>query len=141
MDDMLLISPEPNEPQQMLNIASAKTGKYHVEFGEEKSNVMKIGLNKQNPEFTLRDMNLKYTDKYKYLGYVQNNKNNLEDHTKATEAKVENAYQMLLAIAGNTNFNNIELQTIWELTQSCMTSTIAYISAIWSPGKTENKKK
>ena len=35
---------------------------------------MKIGRNKENPEFTLGDMNLKYTDKYKYLGYVQNNK-------------------------------------------------------------------
>ena len=140
MDDVLLISSEPNELQQMLNITNAIAGKYHVEFGEEKSNVMKIGRNKENPEFTLGDMNLKYTDKYKYLGYVQNNKNNLEDQIKATKAKVENTYQTLLAIAGNKNFSNIEMQTIWELTQSCITSTIAYSSEIWSPGKTENEK-
>ena len=74
MDDVLLISSEPNELQQMLNITSAIAGKYHVQFGEEKSNVMKIGRNKENPEFTQGDMNLKYTDKYKYLGYMQNNK-------------------------------------------------------------------
>ena len=92
MDDVLLISSEPNELQQMLNITSAIAGKYHVEFGEEKRNVMKIGRNKENPKFTLGDMNLKYTDKYKYLGYVQNNKSNLEDHIKATKAKVENIY-------------------------------------------------
>ena len=140
MDDVLLISSEPNELQQMLNITNAITGKYHVEFREEKSNVMKIGRNKENPEFTLGDMNLKYTDKYKYLGYVQNNKNNLEDQIKATKAKVENTYQTLLAIAENKNFSNIEMQTIWELTQSCITSTIAYSSEIWSPGKTENEK-
>ena len=140
MDDVLLIPSEPNELQQMLNITSAIAGKYHVEFGEEKSNVMKIGRNKENPEFTLGDMNLKYTEKYKYLGYVQNNKNNLEDHIKATKAKVENTYQTLLAIAGNKNFSNIEMQTIRELTQSCITSTIAYSSEIWNPGKTENER-
>ena len=94
----------------MLNITSAIAGKYHVEFGEEKSNVMQIGRNKEKPEFTLGDMNLEYTDKYKY------NKNNLEDHTIATKANVENANQTLLAIAGNKNFSNIEMQTIWELT-------------------------
>ena len=140
MNDVLLISSEPNELQQMLNITSAIAGKYHVEFGEEKSNVMKIGRNKENPEFTLGDMNLKYTNKYKYLGYVQNNKNNLEDNIKATKAKVENTYQTQLAIAGNKNFSNIKMQLIWELTQSCITSTIAYSSEIWSPWKNENEK-
>ena len=73
MDDVLLISSQPNELQQMLNITSAIAGKYHVEFGEEKSNVMKISRNKDNPEFTLGDINLEYTEKYKYLRYVQNN--------------------------------------------------------------------
>ena len=53
---------------------------------------MKIGRSNNNPEFTLGDMNLKYTDKYKDLGYIQNNKNNLEDHIKALKGKVENAY-------------------------------------------------
>ena len=140
MDDVLLISSEPKELQLMLEITNAIAGKYHIEFGEEKSNVMKIGRSKNNPEFTLGDMNLKYTDKYKYLGYIQNNKNNLEDHIKALKGKVENAYQTLLAIAGNKNFNNIEMQTIWELTQSCIASTIAYSSEIWNPGKTEQEK-
>ena len=140
MDDVLLISSEPKELQLMLEITNTIAGKYHIEFGEEKSNVMKIGRSKNNPEFTLGDMNLKYTDKYKYLGYIQNNKNNLEDHIKALKGKVENAYQTLLAIAGNKNFNNIEMQTIWELTQSCIESTIAYSNEIWNPGKTEQEK-
>ena len=140
MDDGLLISSEPKELQLMLEITNAIAGKYHIEFGEEKFNVMKIGRSKNNPEFTLGDMNLKYTDKYKYLGYIQNNKNNLEDHIKALKGKVENAYQTLLAIAGNKNFNNIEMQTIWELTQSCIASTIAYSNEIWNPGKTEQEK-
>ena len=140
MDVVLLISSEPKELQLMLEITNAIAGKYHIKFGEEKSNVMKIGRSKNNPEFTLGDMNLKYTDKYKYLGNIQNNKNNLEDHIKALKGNVENAFQTLLAIAGNKNFNNIEMQTIWELTQSCIASTIAYSSEIWNPGKTEQEK-
>ena len=101
---------------------------------------MKIGRSKNNPKFTLGVMNLKYTDKYKYMQYIQNNKNNMEDHIRAFKGKVENAYQTLLAIAGNKNFSNIEMQTIWELTQSCIASTIACSSEIWNPGKTEQEK-
>ena len=140
MDDVLLISSEPTELQLMLEITNAIAGKYRIEFGEEKSNVMKIGWSKNNPEFTLGDINLKYTDKYKYLRYIQNSKNNLEDHIKALTGKLENAHQTLLVIAGNKNFSNIEMQTIWELTQSCIASTIAYSSEIWNPGKTEQVK-
>ena len=65
MDDVPLISSEPKELQLMPEITNAIAGKYHIEFGEEKANVMKIGRSKNNPEFTLGDMNLKYTDKYK----------------------------------------------------------------------------
>ena len=104
MDGVLLISSEPNELQQMLNITSAIAEKYHIEFGDEKSNVMTIGPNKQNREFTLGVMNLKYTDKYKYIRYMQNNKSNLE----ATKAKLGNAYQtLLLSKAENKNVSNI----------------------------------
>ena len=92
MYGVLMISSEVDELQQTLNITSAIAGEYLISFGEEKSNVTKIGRNKQNPEPTIGDMNLKYTDKYKHLGYVPNNENNIEDHTKATKAKVENAY-------------------------------------------------
>ena len=84
-----------------------------------------MGRNKQNQEVTLVDMNLNYTNKYKYLGHVQNNLDNLEDYIKATKAKLENAYQTLLAIAGNKNFSNIEMQTIWELSHNCITSTFS----------------
>ena len=140
MDDVLLISSGPKELQLMLEITNAIAGKYHIEFGEENSNVMKIGRSKSNTEFTIGDMNLKYTDKYKYLGYIQNKKNNLDNHIKALKGKVENAYQTLLALAGNKNFNNIDKQTIWELTQSCIASTISFSSEIWNPGKTEQEK-
>ena len=140
MDDVILMTTEPKEMQRMLNITDATSGKYHVEFGEPKSNVMKIGGNKEKPEFHLGDMILKYTDKYKYLGFLQNKKNNLEDQIKALIGKVESTYQTILAIGGNKSFKNIEMQTIWELVQSCIVSVINYSSEVWSPTKTENDK-
>ena len=39
---MLLISSELKELQLMLEITNVIAGKYHIKFGEEKSNVMKI---------------------------------------------------------------------------------------------------
>ena len=92
MDDVILITTEPKEMQDMLDITNTTSGIYHVEFGEPKSNVMKIGGNKDRPEFHLGDMILKYTEKYKYLGFLQNRKNNLEDHIKALRGKVEAKY-------------------------------------------------
>ena len=43
MDDVVLISPDPKELQTMLNISNEIAGRYHIEFGEEKSKIMKIG--------------------------------------------------------------------------------------------------
>ena len=140
MDDVLLISSDPTELQKMLDITDEVAGKYHIEFGEPKSNTMKIGGKKECPKFRLGDMELKETDKYKYLGFVQNNKNNLKDHITALKGKVENTYQTILAIAGNKSFKNIEMQTIWALLQSCIASTITYSSEIWKPNKKETEK-
>ena len=80
MDDVILASLDPNEMQKMLDITNNVAGKYHIEFGEEKSNVMKIGGGKSKPEFKLGKMKLQYCEIYKYLGMIKNSKNNLKDH-------------------------------------------------------------
>ena len=38
-------------------------------------------------------MTLDRTEKYKYLGHIQNNKNNNEDHMRQLKGKTEAAYQ------------------------------------------------
>lgn len=140
MDDVILITSDPKEMQKMLNITDETAGIYHIEFGEEKSKAMKIGGNKTLPDLRLGDMKLAYSDKYKYLGFMQNKKNNLEDHIKLITGKVEFTYQTILTIAGNKNFKDIEMETIWELIQSCITAIISYSSEVWKPNKKENEK-
>ena len=53
MDDVVLISLDPEEVQTILNIINDIAGKYQIEFGEEKSKIMKVGAPKNKPEFKL----------------------------------------------------------------------------------------
>ena len=85
-------------------------------------------------------MELKYAEKYKYLGFMQSEKNNLKEHIKGLKGKVESTYQTILAIAGNKNFKNIELQTIWQLVESCIERIITHSSETWKPNKKENQE-
>ena len=140
MDDVILATTEPKEMQRMLDITDHTSGKYHVEFGKPKSNAMKIGGNSEKPEFRLGNMILEYTDKYKYLGKVQNNKNNLADHIKSLKGKVEAAYQTIMSVAGNTHFKEIEMETIWELIECTISAIITYGGDTWDANKGEMKK-
>ena len=141
MDDVVLISSKPAELQKMLDITYDIACRYHIEFGKEKSKAMKIGGGKTNqPEFRLGDMILEYTDKYKYLGEILNNKNNMTDHISATKGKVEAAYQTILTITGNSTFKEIEMQVVWELVECCITAIITYGAETWYTTKTEMDK-
>ena len=48
---------------------------------------------KTKEKFNLGDMPLEMTENYKYLGYIQNSKNNNEDHLKSIKGKTEAANQ------------------------------------------------
>ena len=92
----------------MLDITDEMAGRYHIEFGEDKSKVMKIGRPSAKPTFWLGNMELAYCDQYKYLGVIKNDKNNLKSHIKGLKGKVEAAYQTILAITGNRDFREIK---------------------------------
>ena len=46
MDDVVLITNNEGEVQDLLDITHETAGKYHIEFGQEKSKYMTIGANK-----------------------------------------------------------------------------------------------
>ena len=140
MDDVVLISPDPEELQTMLNITHEIAGRYHIEFGEEKSKIMKIGAPKNKPEFKLGSMKMECSDCYKYLGLLLNTKNNLDDHIKSTTGKAEAAYQTILSIAGNSNMKTIEMTNVWEFISCCIQPTITYSSEVWQPTKSEQTR-
>ena len=80
-------------------------------------------------------MSLRNTDKYKYLGYIQNTRNNNEDHIKAVKGRTEAAYQQMMALAGNSSFENVEMEAIWTVLKACITPAITYSGEAWEPSK------
>ena len=132
--------PSPDEVQEMLNITDDVAGKYHIEFGEPKSKAMKIGGNKDFlPTLKLGKMTLGYCNSCKYLGMMQNNKNNMKDHIASLKGKVEAAYQTILAITGNRTFSNIEMKSMWKLIDCTIIPIITYGCETWNLNKSETK--
>ena len=60
-------------------------------------------------------MTIDPSETYKYLGETLNTKNNINDHIKEIERKTEAALQSALYIAGDDNYQGIEMETIWTL--------------------------
>ncbi len=139
MDDVVLISSIRKEIQEMLDIVNEISKRYHIEFGLEKSKAMKIGGKKDTNPFTLGNMTINFTDQYKYLGNIQNNKNNLKDQITEVKRKAEAAFQTVMTVAGNKTFKGIEMETIWKTLETCITSVITYGGETWKPNKGEMK--
>ena len=140
MDDVALIATDPTNLQIMLDITNETSNRYHVEFGEPKSRILKIGKGKTNVDFTLGEMKLQYTEKYDYLGEILNSKGNLTDHIVKIKGKTEAAYQTLLALAGNKQFHNIEMKAIWKMVEACIIPITTYAGETRNQTIKENKE-
>ena len=82
---------------------------------------------------------LKETEKYTYLGEINNNKMNLKDQIQAIGRKVEAAYQTIIAVTGDREFRGIKMASIWTLVNTCIVPIITYGSETWVTTKTEKK--
>ena len=140
MDDVILITDNDQEMQTMLDKTDDISKRYHIQFGKDKSKIMKIGPKIPKNNFTLGTMEMEYTDNYKYLGKTLNNKLTMTNHITETKSKAEAAYQTVLAIAGNQNFKEIEMETFWELLKTCIVPIITYAGEVCNPNKAETKK-
>ena len=90
MDDVALISSDTDELQAMLNITHDIASRYHIEFGEAKSKILKIGKGQHQPDMFLGNMKLDYTNTYKYLGETLNHKGNMENHIPEIKSSLPN---------------------------------------------------
>ena len=129
--------------QDSLDITNDKSNQYHIEYGAPKSNIQLIKLNRKRnemPSFKLGDTTLEQTDKYKYLGLIQNSKNNNDDHFSAIKGKLEAAYQKILKLAGDADFSNIEMEVFWKLLDSCIIPIITYGGEARETKKEDYKK-
>ncbi len=137
VDDVALISLDAKELQDMLNTSNNTASKYRIAFGKEKSQVMVIGSKKQreqaaNTKFHPGEMELDNTETYSYLGEKLNSHGDLTDQVKSIKGKVEAAFQTIQMVAGNSNFNKIEMETIWKLVETCIILIASYTSETWN---------
>ena len=140
MDDALLLETKPKEEHKLRDITEKVAEKYHIKFGKEKSQSLTIGKTNEQPKFTLGQMQVEPTERYKYLGEMVNEKLNLKDQLKQIEGKVEATYQAMLVIAGDRHFKNIHMETFWKLVPDCIIPIITYAGETRKPTKEENKK-
>ena len=112
--------------------------RYHIKFGK----VLTIGKTQTETQFKLGQSPLDncYTEKYPYLGMTINNKGNLTDHPRKTKGKVEAAIQTIFNLAGNAEFNTIEMSAIWRLVHTCIIPILTYGAETWTPTKAEIKE-
>ena len=140
VDDVFLLTKD-EQLEKALTTTDEITKTYHVLFGEPKSNALTIKHKRkrkeqeQVKEKNIGEIKLKEAESYKYLGYIQNSRNNDDDHIKGLKGKVEAAYQKMMAIVGNTHFNDIEMETIWTLTEACILPIITYSGEAWKTNK------
>ena len=92
MDDVVLAETSPERTQQQLDITNDTSLKFHVEYGMAKTKYLKTGKTKNQINLKLGNRTVEETEKYTYLGEVNNRKMNLEDQIKTIEGKVEAAY-------------------------------------------------
>ena len=64
------------------------------------------------------------------------NRNNLH-HIQKLKGKTEAALQTIFNLAGNKNFNEIEMKTTWKLVETCIIPIIIYAAETWIPTKAE----
>ena len=140
MDDVLLIETTRENNQALLNITDNTSKKYHIEFGMPKTKYLRPGKSKTPIELKIGDNIIDETDRYTYLGEVNNKGMNLKDQIKNIESKVEAAYQTIVAIAEDSNFKTIKMECIWKLVKTCIIPIITYASETWEPTKAETKK-
>ena len=105
-----------------------------------KTKFLRIGKSKQKVELKIGKDVIDETDKYTYLGEVNNKSMNLKDHIKNIEGKSEAAYQTIIAVTEDQNFKNIKMECIWKLIKTCIIPKITYGCERWELLKSETEK-
>ena len=140
MDDVLLMEDKTTKSQTLLNITNDVSQRYHIEFGMPKTKYIRASKRRNPIELKIGERTIAETEKYTYLGEVNNRGMNLKDHIKHIGGKVEGAYQTLIAVAEDREFKGIKMQCIWKLVETCIIPIITYASETWEPNKAEMKK-
>lgn len=143
MDDVALITDNLDDIKKLIAKTYDTANRYRINFGKDKSKILQIGKDPLNPQprekLYMGDMELEYTNKYKYLGITINEKLNMIDHISTIKGKTEAAYQTIINLLHDATFMNIQMKVAWKLIETCITPIITYASETWIPNKSEMK--
>ena len=131
MDDVVLAETTAENTQKELDITNHTSMKFHVEYGMPKTKYLRVGKKKEPIDLKLGPKPIEQTEKYTYLGEINNQKMNMTEQITAVEGKVEAAYQTLIAVAEDREFKKIKMHAIWTLVQTCIIPLITYASETW----------
>ena len=140
MDDVVLLEETQEKTQNALKITNHTSLKYHIEYGMPKTKYLTIGGKNKEMNLKLGNQQIQETEKYTYLGEINNRKMNLKDQIESISRKTEVAYQTLMAITGDREFKGIRMASIWRLISTCIIPIITYASETWNITKSERKK-
>ena len=112
--------------QKLLDITYDTSQKYHVKFGMSKTNFLRTSKKEDKMDLKIGNKSIEETDKYQYLGEINNKNMNLSDQIKRIEGKVEAAFQTILTVTEDRDFKGIKMESIWKLINACIIPTITY---------------
>ncbi len=75
---------------------------------------MTISIKNVKPQYKTDIAILRQTANFKYLGFIQNTRNNIKIQLQKRKEKTEAVNQRIPAIAGITTFRNIAMEVIWN---------------------------
>ena len=137
VDDVLETNVNNGKLQNMLDITEEVSDKYRIYYGKDKSNILKIGGN-QKEQLTnkIAQINpLEQKQKYKYLGHIQNSKNNLSDQIQEIKQKLEAIYQTIIQVTTDETLARIEMKTIFSYINYNIIPIITSTSECWNHTK------
>ena len=140
MDDVVLIHNTHEGLQDLLDITDNIAKKYHIAFGRDKSKAMHIGKKStkhkvKDRKLQLGNMEVDYTDQYKYLGEILNERRTMESQIPEIKKKTEAAFQTIMVIAGDKNLRKVKMEIVWKLLETCIKPIILYACETWCPTK------
>ena len=112
MDDVVPAETKTENIQKELNITNHVSMKFHVEYGMPKTKYLRVGKNNNPVNLKLGQSTIEETEKYTYLGEVNNRRMNMSEQISAIEGKIEAAYQTLIAVAEDREFKKIKMGAI-----------------------------
>ena len=136
MDDIVLLSDSPEGLQQMLNILNKFVTRWHLVINPKKSKVLIFNKQKTskvapNNSWSVGEINIQEESTYKYLGEHLTSNLGMERHVTSRKQQLQSMLNLSLGIAGESPLDKVEMQSLLQFHQKCITPGLLYGCQTW----------